>query len=137
MLVEPDVPAVDVAMPEDIGLPKPEHALPVAGPSGDIPDVIGLTPGDASSVAPRGTPVGATAGAGPMPSGDVMPSGDAPGDVPIPPTCAAVEPQPKKAAAITAIKKRLIAGLSSFGIGVGRLPRPTPQHKRPGAHDLT
>jgi hypothetical protein len=114
MLVEPDVPAAEVAMPEDVGLPKPEHALPVAGPKGDMPDVIGLTPGDARSVAPRGIPVGATAGAGPMPSGDVMPSGDAPGDVPIPPTCATAEPQLRRPATIAAIKKRVIAGLSSL-----------------------
>ena len=82
IVVEPDVPGF--AMPVELpSAPAPEHAVapPIAGTTGDAPDVIGLTPGDASSVAPSGIPVGATGAAGPMPSGDVMPSGDGPGDV--------------------------------------------------------
>jgi len=69
-----------------------EHVvmLPGAAPNGDVPDVIGLTPGVESSVAPIGIPVRGTAGAGPIPSGDVIPSGDP--DGPIPPICADAEP---------------------------------------------
>jgi len=89
-----DVPAIEPPMPEDpCGSEPPmlEHAvmLPGAAPNGDVPDVIGLTPGDESSVAPMGIPVGGTAGAGPMPSGEVMPSGDP--DGPMPPICADAE----------------------------------------------
>jgi hypothetical protein len=124
--IEPDVPAVDIPVPLDVPVievpvpdvapPAVEHVVvpPVVNPIDDVPDVVGLTPGDASPVAPWGIPVGATTGAGPMPSGDVMPSGDEPGE--IAPTCAAAEPQPKRTTAITAIDKRVIAGFSSFGI---------------------
>ena len=85
----------------------PEHVvvLLAVNPSGDVPDVIGLTPGDASSVAPRGIPAGATGDPGPMPSGDVMPSGEGP-QMLIPPTCASAEPQPKRTAARVVITKR-------------------------------
>jgi hypothetical protein len=54
---------------------------------GDVPDIIGLTPGDASSVAPMGILAGATGEPGPTPSGDVIPS-EGPGEMLIPPTCA-------------------------------------------------
>ena len=88
-----EVPGIEPPMPEDTcgsDPPMLEHVvmLPGAAPSGDVPDVIGLTPGDESSVAPMGMPVRGTAGAGPMPSGDVIPSGDPRGDGPIPPICA-------------------------------------------------
>jgi hypothetical protein len=132
--VEPDVPVSgDVAdiepppIPKDVcGIepPTPEHVvLPVVGPIGDAPDVIGLTPGDASSVAPNGTRVGATGEPGPMPSGEVMPSG-APGEMLIPPTCAKAEPQPKRTAAVVAITKCVIVGStyslqSEFGVPIG------------------
>jgi hypothetical protein len=43
---------------------------------------VGLTPGVASSVAPIGMPVVPTAAAGPMPSGEVMPSGGVTGAMP-------------------------------------------------------
>ena len=76
---EPDVPGVDIPVPDELPvsalmldkfpaielMPVQVVVLGAAGPSGEAPDVIGLTPGDASSVAPRGIPVGATAGAGP------------------------------------------------------------------------
>jgi hypothetical protein len=110
--VEPDVPGF--AMPVELPTaPVPEHAVapPIAGTSGDAPDVIGLTPGDASSVAPSGIPVGATGAAGPMPSGDVMPSGDGPGDVERPPICADAEPEPNNAAVIAIINRRVMIGL--------------------------
>ena len=119
--VEPDVPAVDtpvlnelpgikVPMPGD-ALPAPEQVVvpPIAGPDGNVPDVIGLTPGDASSVAPIGILDGATGEPGPMPSGDVRPSG-APGEMLIPPTCAWAGQQPKRTAAVVAIAKRVIIG---------------------------
>jgi hypothetical protein len=50
--------------------------LVVDGMAGDVPDVIGLTPIDPSSVVPSGIPVRGTGAAGPMPSGEVIPSGD-------------------------------------------------------------
>ena len=46
------------------------------GLSGEVPDVVGLTPVDPRSVVPSGIPVGGTGAAGPMPSGEVIPSGD-------------------------------------------------------------
>jgi hypothetical protein len=111
-VVEPDVPGF--AMPvEPPSAPAPEHAVapPIAGTAGDAPDVIGLTPGDASSVAPSGIPVGATGAAGPIPSGDVMPSGD--GELASPPICAVAEPVPNNAEAIASINRRVMTGLSS------------------------
>ena len=46
------------------------------GLSGEVPDVVGLIPVDPRSVVPSGIPVGGTGAAGPMPSGEVIPSGD-------------------------------------------------------------
>ncbi len=83
-----DVPPFELPMPKDVsGIepPKPEQALLVAGPRDDVADVAGLMPGEASSVAPRGIPVGATGKPGPMPSGEVTPRGEGL-DVPITPT---------------------------------------------------
>jgi hypothetical protein len=89
---EPDAPGTETPMPADApvtGLPMlgdvPVVELPMAAdggadethvaPSiGEAPDVVGLTPGVASSVAPRGTPVCPTGAFG-MPNGDVTPSG--------------------------------------------------------------
>src|SRR5712671_7844557 len=102
---------VDVPVPEDVpGIepPTPEHVVMM--PVGDAPDVIGLTPGDASSVAPKGRLVGATGEPGPMPSGDVMPRGERPGRMLVPPICAKAEPQPQRTAAVIAIIKRVIVG---------------------------
>jgi hypothetical protein len=90
---------IEVPRPNDdsaIEPPMPLHPELVAVVE-NAPDVIGLTPGDASSVAPRGTRAGGTGEAGPMPSGDVMPSGE---------TCAKTGPQPKSTAAVAAITKR-------------------------------
>jgi hypothetical protein len=78
----PDNPVIELAVPGDapvIGLPMaadggadeaPAHGAPIKGAA---PNVVGLTPGVASSVAPRGIPVCPTGALG-MPSGDVMPS---------------------------------------------------------------
>jgi hypothetical protein len=98
----------EVPRPNDdsaIEPPKPRHpeAVGDAGPSGDVTDVIGLTPGAASSVAPRGTRAGGTGIAEPMPSGDVMPSGGSPGE-----TCAKAGPQAKSSAAAVVITKRVM-----------------------------
>lgn len=118
--VEPDVPAVDIPVPD---VAPPEHVVLLAvNASGDVPDVNGLTPGDASPVAPRGMPVGATGEPGPMPSGDIMPSGDVPGEMPTPPTCAKAEPQLRRIAAVVAITMRVIVGSTLFCIGVRRTP---------------
>jgi hypothetical protein len=76
---------------------------------GDAPDIAGLSPGVASSVAPIGISTGPTGEPGPMPSGEVTPSGELelgpvaptgePGPMPsgevgpITPTCAQAGPQ--------------------------------------------
>jgi hypothetical protein len=65
-----DVPVVELPMAADGGVDE-THGAPSIG---EAPDVVGLTPGVASSVAPRGTPVCPTGAFG-MPSGDVRPSG--------------------------------------------------------------
>ena len=96
-----EIPGIEPPMPDDTCGSEPpmlEHVvmLPGAAPTGDVPDVIGLTPGVESSVAPMGIPVRGTAGAGPIPSGDVIPSGDP--DGPIPPICADAEPLASKTA---------------------------------------
>jgi len=67
-----DVPVSELPMAADGGADEtPPHVAPS---NGDAPDVVGLTPGVASSVAPRGIPVCPTGAFG-MPSGDVRPSG--------------------------------------------------------------
>jgi hypothetical protein len=124
-VVDAEVPAVEVFVPDSVPaiervpvldddpiaeLPRPNvqaGLVPVVEPA--AVDIIGLTPGDDSSVAPRGIRVGGTGKAGPMPSGDVMPSGEVPGA-----TCASAEAQPNSTAAVVAITKRVIVG-STFG----------------------
>jgi hypothetical protein len=103
-----ELPMVELPRPNDdsaIEPPIPRHpeAVTGAGPSADVPDVIGLTPGAASSVAPRGIRAGGTGKAEPTPSGDVMPSGGSPGE-----TCAKAGLQPNSTAAVAAITKRVI-----------------------------
>jgi hypothetical protein len=134
--VELDVPALDVSMPDVVPMlvlaapkdacgiepPMPPDVvrLLIVGGSGEVPDVIGLTPSIGTSVVPRRRPVGGTAEPGPMPSGDVMPSGEGPGDMPIPPTWAKAEPQPRKAAAMVAITKRVVIGSTLFCLKIRR-----------------
>jgi hypothetical protein len=66
-----DVAVIGLPMAADAGVGEaPAHVAPIMGAA---PDVVGLTPGVASSVAPRGIPVCPTGALG-MPSGDVMPS---------------------------------------------------------------
>jgi hypothetical protein len=119
-----DSPGTELPIPADapvIGLPIPVDAvvveLPMAAGAGEAPahvapimgaapDVVGLTPGVASSVAPRGTPVCPTGALG-MPSGEVMPSAGR-GET-FMRACAEAEPQPKSITAV-AIAKRVIMG---------------------------
>jgi hypothetical protein len=99
--------AVEPVDPMPEPAPPPEHVelLPAIAAGSDGFDVVGLTPGVASSVAPRGTPTGPTAPPGPIPSGEVTPSGD--GEL-VPPTCAAAGAPPSVAATAAAIIRRLM-----------------------------
>ena len=106
---------VPFAMPADaavIGLPTaaeagvgeaPAHVAPIMGAA---PDVVGLTPGVASSVAPMGIPVCPTGALG-MPSGDVMPSAGK-GET-FMEACACAAPQPKSDAAAPATRAAAMA----------------------------
>ena len=75
-----------------------------AGPIGEVPDVVGLTPREPTSVEPSGIPTGGTAAAAPMPSGEVIPSGDGA----LVPICADEVPQPRISAAIAVISMRVM-----------------------------
>jgi hypothetical protein len=109
--LEPGIP--DVALVDELTdkFPAielmPAHVarlLLVAGLRGDVPEIVGLTPADPNSVVPSGIPVRGTAGAGPIPSGEVMPSGEG-----MPPlSWAWAEPHPRKAAASADISKRFM-----------------------------
>ena len=96
-VLEPDAPAD--------GLPMAAHVAPV--PVIPLASVsAGLSPGDASSVAPMGRPTGGTGEPNVMPSGEVMPiTGVGP---PIPPTCAKTGLQLNSAAVVAAINARCI-----------------------------
>ena len=98
-------PSKVVLEPEDIpddGLPVTKHVVPIP----IVPAGTPLSPGDASSVAPTGIPVGGTGKPGAMASDEVAPI---PGvGLPIPPTCANAGMQPKSAACIAAINTRRI-----------------------------
>jgi hypothetical protein len=83
-----DAVVVELAMPAGAG-EAPAHVAPIKGAA---PDVVGLTPGVASSIAPRGIPVCPTGALG-MPSGEVMPSAGR-GET-FMRACAEAEPQPK------------------------------------------
>jgi hypothetical protein len=81
VVVSSAVPLVEFPMPEAAVCIAPmvlEHAegvVIVIALEAEEPDVIGLTPGVASSVAPSGRPVPPTGAAAPIPSGEVIPSG--------------------------------------------------------------
>jgi hypothetical protein len=115
-----ELPGIEVPMPEDVCESEPPTPAQVAMPpiAGNVPDIVGLTPGDASSVAPIGIPDGPTGEPGPRPSGDVRPSGW-PGEMLIPPTCAEAEPQPKRTAAAAATAKRVIIRSTLLDPGLG------------------
>ncbi|WP_147413722.1 hypothetical protein [Pseudorhodoplanes sinuspersici] len=79
IICKPGMPDTAIDEPSEacgIELPKPEHidTLLVEGPVDGTPDAVGLTPRFVSSVAPSGMPVAGTGAAGPIPSGDVVPS---------------------------------------------------------------
>jgi hypothetical protein len=57
------LPAVEL-MPAQVAV-----LLVVGGLTGDVPEVVGLTPTDPNSVVPSGIPVGGTGAAGPVPRG--------------------------------------------------------------------
>jgi hypothetical protein len=92
--------------------PKPRHAGLVPVTNAVFGVIGGLMPGDPSCDAPRGMRVGGTGEPGPMPSGDVMPSGESIGE--IPPTCAKAEPELNRTAAVVAITKRVIIGATAL-----------------------
>jgi hypothetical protein len=97
------VDAVVVEFPMAAGAGEtPAHVAPSKGAA---PDVVGLTPGVASSVAPKGIPVCPTGALG-MPSGDVMPSAGS-GET-FMRACAWAEPQPKRTAAVATAKRVII-----------------------------
>jgi hypothetical protein len=103
---EPPVPLVEFPMPEAAVCIAPmvlEHAegVIVIALEAEEPDVIGLTPGVASSVAPRGTPVTPTGAAAPIPSGEVVPSGGLMAPMP---TCANATPMSHNDQTIAATK---------------------------------
>jgi hypothetical protein len=107
-------------------MPGQAVKLPIVEPSGEVPDMIGLTPGEPSSVAPNGIPIGPTAVPGPRPSGDVTPSG-AIGAVPIPPTWAKAQLQLNRVAAVA-----IHRGFISFSLGIGSAElRPPPDRVAP------
>jgi hypothetical protein len=87
--------------------PIAEHVVPVpiVIPAGPVN--AGLSPGDASSVAPIGRPTGGTEEPGVMPSGVVAPMLGI--GLPIPSVCARARLHPNGAATIMAINARLIA----------------------------
>jgi hypothetical protein len=110
---------LELYIPPD-ALPVAEQVVPApANPM--VPSVSGLSPGDASSVAPKGIPVSGTDAPGTMPSGEVA---AIPG-VPIPPTCAKAGLQPKSAARVAAINARRIAISIVLRQGSGRAHRST------------
>jgi hypothetical protein len=89
-------------------LPEPEHTARslVESPEGMVP---GEVPCGTISVAPRGIPVGATGPGAPMPSGEVMPSGEGVGAPPPVPTWASAEPEPSATARVAAMINRAIS----------------------------
>jgi hypothetical protein len=92
---EPGVALVEFPMPEaavciaPMVLEHTEGVVIVIAPEAEELDVIGLTPGVASSVAPSGRPVVPTGAAAPIPSGEVTPSGGVTAPMP---TCANAAP---------------------------------------------
>jgi hypothetical protein len=96
-VLEPDAPADGIPMAAHV---VPVPVIPLASVS------AGLSPGDASSVAPMGRPTGWTGEPNVMPSGEVVPiTGVA---LPIPPTCAKTGLQLNSAAAVAVINARRI-----------------------------
>jgi len=103
---------IELPMAADAGDGEaPTHVAPIMGAA---PDVIGLTPGVASSVAPMGIPVCPTGAFG-MPRGDVMPSAGR-GETFIR-VCASAELLQKRTTAV-ATAKRIIIGSTFSHLGM-------------------
>ena len=102
---EPAVPLGELPMPEDAVCIAPmvlEHTEGVVTAlEVEELDVIGLTPGVASSVAPSGRPVPPTGAAVPIPSGEVIPSGGVTAPMP---TCANAAPTSNNDQTVAATK---------------------------------
>jgi hypothetical protein len=118
-VVDPNIPAGEVPDVEHVVLPFGTAIVPV------VKVGIGLTPGDAISVAPSGIPVGETAEPVAMPSGEVAPMVAA--GVAIAPTCAVATLLTKSAGRTAAINESFVgnrrfatiwlgAGLSDIGL---------------------
>src|SRR5262245_16075838 len=89
----------------------PEHGaalLVAAEPSGDMPTVGGIIGADPTLAGPRDVPVCGSAGADPMPSGDVAPIGAGA----VVPTWAEAEPEATSTAA-TATSNNCVSALST------------------------
>jgi hypothetical protein len=74
LLVEFPMPQAAVCIAPMV-LENAEGVVIVIALEAEEPDVIGPTPGVASSVAPSGRPVPPTGAAAPIPSGEVIPGG--------------------------------------------------------------
>src|SRR5215470_16657646 len=110
-----DAPVIGPPTPADAGADEaPAHGAPIKGAA---PDVVGLTPGVASSVAPRGIPVCPTGAFG-MPSGDVTPSVGR-GEV-LMGACAWAAPQPRRTAAVATAKRVIMGSTLSIAIPLCR-----------------
>jgi hypothetical protein len=103
----------------DGAVPVVEHVVPLLGIEivPVTPVGAGLMPGDASSVEPRGIPVGETAESVPMPSGEVAPMVGV--GLAIPVTCATAALQMKSAG--------MTAATNEYLIGVFRFPAASPR----------
>jgi hypothetical protein len=86
---------------------------PVTEPGRELPNGAGLTPGVVSSVAPSGMPAAPTGEPGPMPSGEVVPSGDVEG---MSPPCASAGPQSRESTQITIIVDLINIIICSSGL---------------------
>jgi hypothetical protein len=102
--------AVDPNIPEG-AVPAVEHVVPVFGIAAVLVESVGagLIPGDASSVEPRGMPVGETAETVPMPSGEVAPMVGV--GLAIPVTCAKAALKISSVGRMVAINETLIGVL--------------------------
>jgi hypothetical protein len=120
----PDVPSIDIPVLVELPvselvpdrfpaielMPAQVAALGSARASGDVPDVAGLSPSELNPVAPSGIPVGGTGAAGPMPSGEVIPSGDGPDGTAL--TCARAAPQQQSSAPAKPASNGRVIGIS-------------------------
>jgi hypothetical protein len=100
LALDPNIPDGEVPMVEQI-VPLPGIAIVPVGSAG-----IGLTPGDASSVEPRGMPVGETAEPVATPSGEVALIEGV--GVAAPPTCAVATLETTSAGSTAAISQILM-----------------------------